>query len=531
MVGRRPRRRKPLTTTDANARSSPERLGTALRGTDARTGSSVSVALARESQRDRNRRAQTALPMLLAVAADPDLHRLATWIDERSSRDLSVGGRPRSHPSWCLLVFGAAISVFGSASATARHLHDSVVWQAVLASAARAVGPGELDRVPDHGPSRDQWNYFMRVRLGPDALPELSCTMRDLAAHLARDVGLLDPDRASLARLSRTNVVGVDGKVFSSPQRHELTERVDTTTGEIRTVRRDPARQLHGEGGQDGMAWGSKYAIASVRSPMSGHRVILGIEHVPHRGAGGEGGVFTSLLRDVATRQPGIAGFVADGALRGTHIAEIQRQTGSPVISPPRRRDKKHGGIVLDGYGYAAAPLPPSRTRTTWLSTCGGHALYAAGGRLVESVITADGTIAFAPVRRRQTKRQKLSDGTFAFYARHTLSCHATGIVHDWWEPLTPTKTDALHDFNRSDYLRVRPPDDPDYGRVYGMRADTESLNSQLERAFHNRRLPAWGQHNQTVIVLMAALAQNAWARHTWQNAVDRATAPPGRAA
>ena len=66
---------------------------------------------------------------------------------------------------------------------------------------------------------------------------------------------------------------------------------------------------------------------------------------------------------------------------------------------------------------------------------------------------------------------------------------------------------------------------------VYGMRADTESLNAQFERAFYNRRLPAWGLHNQTVIVLMAALAQNAWARHTWQRAIDRQQAPPQVAA
>ncbi len=67
--------------------------------------------------------------------------------------------------------------------------------------------------------------------------------------------------------------------------------------------------------------------------------------------------------------------------------------------------------------------------------------------------------------------------------------------------------------------------------RVYGMRADTESLNAQFERAFYNRRLPAWGLHNQTVIVLMAALAQNAWARHTWQRAIDRQQSPPQIAA
>ena len=72
------------------------------------------------------------------------------------------------------------------------------------------------------------------------------------------------------------------------------------------------------------------------------------------------------------------------------------------------------------------------------------------------------------------------------------------------------------------DYLCVLPPTDPDYSRVYGIRADTESLNAQFERAFYNRRLPAWGLHNQTVIVLMTALAQNAWGRHIWQRAIDR---------
>ena len=30
------------------------------------------------------------------------------------------------------------------------------------------------------------------------------------------------------------------------------------------------------------------------------------------------------------------------------------------------------------------------------------------------------------------------------------------------------------------------PPTDRDYSRVYGMRADTESLNAQFERAFYN---------------------------------------------
>lgn len=38
--------------------------------------------------------------------------------------------------------------------------------------------------------------------------------------------------------------------------------------------------------------------------------------------------------------------------------------------------------------------------------------------------------------------------------------------------------------------------------RLYGMRQDTESLNAQLERAFNGQRLPAWGVHTRTVVVL-----------------------------
>jgi hypothetical protein len=63
------------------------------------------------------------------------------------------------------------------------------------------------------------------------------------------------------------------------------------------------------------------------------------------------------------------------------------------------------------------------------------------------------------------------------------------------------------------------------------MRVDTESLNAKFERAFYNRRLPVWGLHNQTVVVLMAALAQNAWARPAWQREIDRQQSPPQEAA
>ena len=32
----------------------------------------------------------------------------------------------------------------------------------------------------------------------------------------------------------------------------------------------------------------------------------------------------------------------------------------------------------------------------------------------------------------------------------------------------------------------------------------------------YGQRLSAWGAHNQTVIILLAAIAENAWTRHVW---------------
>jgi hypothetical protein len=87
-----------------------------------------------------------------------------------------------------------------------------------------------------------------------------------------------------------------------------------------------------------------------------------------------------------------------------------------------------------------------------------------------------------------------------------------------WWEPLVTTDADRKIRFNRSEYLRVAPATSPDHRRLYGMRQDTESLNAQLERAFYGQRLPAWGVHNQTAVVLLATLAENAWALQVWRD-------------
>lgn len=490
--------------------------------------SEKSLELRAATQRERAADARALISRLRAIASDPHLVALADHIDRATERDHAVGGRPRNHPTWALVLFGSCVPVFGSASATARNLADGELW-AILVDCVRPHLPSESS-IPPRGPSRDQWQYFTSRRVAPH-LHSVEAVFEELAAARALQVGLLDARSCSISAPDRTHVVGIDGKVFTSPLRTEDTERVDRRTGEIKAVRSDPARHLYAEGGVDGFALGTKFAIASTRSPIVGHRVVLGIQHVKPGDGRGEASAFTDLMRRIAAHKVGIAAYVTDGALRGTHIADAQSATGSPVVSPPRRRTAKGGGLVIDRYGYAARPLPASRARDNAFATCSGHDLLAAGGGIFERIITANGTPHFAEITRGQLKRQRLADGSYAFYARHELTCFSDGTVHAWWEPLTPTRSDTAAGFNRCEYLRALPAHHPGYARIYGMRADTESLNAELELAFHKGRLPAWGAPRQTVVVLFACLAQNAWALHVWTRQTQRQQAPPGNAA
>jgi len=211
-------------------------------------------------------------------------------------------------------------------------------------------------------------------------------------------------------------------------------------------------------------------------------------------------------------------------AWRGTHLDQIQTTTGCGVIAPARRRTGRNGGIVINGHGHAAQPLPWSRRRKGREAACGGHQLWAAAGTLFEQVLTADGESQFRELTRHQTKRDTThhKDGgvRYRFYARYTLAC-AGRPDHEWWEPLLATTGDPKTGFNRCEYLRVVPTTGDQHKRLYGMRQDTESLNAQFERAFYGQRLPAWGVHNQTVVVLLAAQAENSWARQVWRDEAE----------
>lgn len=469
-----------------------------------------------------------SLPWSQAAACNPETHRLAAWLDARTATEQRLGGRPRAYPTVVMLVFGEAISIFGSANAVANNWRDPDVWAITCAALRPLLDPGV--ELPARGPERYHWEYFLKHRLAPHRAAFATEQMRG-ATRLATDLGLADPTTGSLNRLDRLHSVVTDGKVFTSPLGTREVTSVDKTTGEIRTIRQDDGRGRHHEGGDErNYVWGCKYAISSIRSRLEGVRVILGVQHIAVDGRG-EAGAFVDLATQIAEQLPAVNAYIYDGALRGQHIDAIQSATGALVVVPPRRRTGKAGGIKIANTFYAARVLPESKARLAQFATCDGHDLWAAGGHLLERITTVDGTDTFHVLARVGLKRQRKQDRTWMLMAKHRFTCRHTGQLHEWHESLTATDHDRSVNFNRAEYVRAVAASDPDFDRVYGFRSDAESLNAQLEYGWHKQRIPAWGEANETCLVLLAALGHNAWARHAWQRHLDSQAAGPPPAA
>ena len=146
----------------------------------------------RQSLRRRQATAGTAISRVRAIASDPHIHEIAALVEEANRPVHQRGGRPRQYPAWCLVVFGACIRVYGSASATARALGEETMWGIVLDARASVGGAEASCPIPATGPTRDHWVYFVRSRLTSGVLNEMLELQRDLAVQRAVEIGLLE---------------------------------------------------------------------------------------------------------------------------------------------------------------------------------------------------------------------------------------------------------------------------------------------------------------------------------------------------
>jgi len=150
--------------------------------------------------------------------------------------------------------------------------------------------------------------------------------------------------------------------------------------------------------------------------------------------------------------------------------------------------------------------------------------LYAQAGAIGLGELTDTGDLAFIPLARIRTHRARESKGRYRWYNDYAVPPSSGG--GQVTVRLHGTAEDTSRRFNRTENVRVIPPSDPDFTRLYRRRNDAESINRGVVDSLYLGRAHSVGHARQMVDLLGYALMVNSLALH-----LDRAREPLAPAA
>ena len=134
------------------------------------------------------------------------------------------------------------------------------------------------------------------------------------------------------------------------------------------------------------------------------------------------------------------------------------------------------------------------------------HHLAAIDGAVHEFALDETGTpTPRHRLVRRQVKRPRRRSGRYHFNVAYEVPC-PTETFLAW---VTPHAEPGDTEHARADAVRVIAQGDDDFARLYGLRNDSESFNSQLKRTLLVDRAMSLGGQRQLLDVLCFAVLNN----------------------
>lgn len=254
--------------------------------------------------------------------------------------------------------------------------------------------------------------------------------------------------------------------------------------------------------------WGPKGTYAWAWLGYYGTRLILDVETMSP-GDADEAAAIGRSTDGLIERLPGIQTLVMDGIYRHTHIDPYMRK-GLLVVNKPQQGRKNSENSVKVGDRWEKAHHFETVEVPLGAGVC-RHRIYGIGGAAYEQKVNAEGQPEFVPLDGRTVRRKRAT--YIDWYRFVNIDCNRCGGKTEHSIPLGAQKGD---NFKRSEYLRQVPMTDDHFKRAYGFRPDAESGNKDIEEAWHLKRMPACGFHNQALRMLLHAGQVNAeaWAIH-----------------
>lgn len=498
------------------------------------------------SRRHRSARQQllTTNQQISAVFSHQALYELGLLVPETRAV-----GRPLAHPGYLLLGYGVLSRLFRSGNRVQTELADPAAWQTVCEAAAQmaAQHPHLVPRLPGARPPRwDAWRYARDHHLTtPEALADLQEVFTEVAVEQARTLGLLNPKGpGSLSHPDRSRVVYGDGTVVRPLYRPPAATRVtDPVTGRTRVVYRDaagkeiekPTRRFDPDAadyhGHTGPVHGQNYVGLYARGDLPHQRIVLAVDRVDRPGREAETAV-AAIKRLHAVAGTGIQAVVYDGAIRGRHIDDLMTHHGLLVINKVHASAKtaaRRGKTTTPRWfalGTWEHDATPGDARAGSVGAGGSctHTLAAVDGSVSEIGLDDEGRpVVLRRLARRQVKRPRRTSGRYHFNVAYEVPCQL-GSFLAW---VTPHALAGETDHKRADAVRVIAEGEPDFDRLYGLRNDAESFNSQLKRSLLVDRAMSLGGARQLLDVLCMALLNNAVAEARHRAAT--VAAPPSQ--
>ncbi len=436
----------------------------------------------------------TSHQRMTAVVNGPAVFHLGDMVPDAGT------GRRRAYPAWTFFAYAAWIRVWSSGSRLDAELRTTPGLWNHLVTTARDTQASLGYAVDPVRPTPMAFEHYRYLRnLICDDAELFNEILKAYTVHAvadARTIGLLDPKGpGSLTHPHRTRTVYGDGTIV----RPIYKRTPDNSNGSTRVDADAAVHHRH-----DGKIRGNNLVTINVRNEAPHQRVVLAVGRVDEPGR--EAATAVSLIQQAhAVAGPGIQAAVYDGAFRGTHHETLMSRLGVVVIN------KVHSArAATDTTDRIVRTLPIGVwTHDRPGGTC-SHTIAAVDGALVEIDHDEQGElITVQHAQRRQIKRARRTDGTYHFTLIATIACEHGDI-----ELLVSPHAQRPGDHSRPDQLRLIPAGDDDFAVLYGLRNDSESLNSNFKRTLLVDRATSLGWQRQLLDLLGFGLLTNSLALH-----------------
>lgn len=386
-------------------------------------------------------------------------------------------GRPRESKVADMLICLLLQNQLRSARAVNRFVRDSRNWSVLAQRVAGAFPDNPERRLSSEPPTRFQ---NMRIREAIlKKIPNFDVwfreEVRDECVRAAKHAGC-GTVKDSLTHPSKENMLigdatweqalfnGVAGRDYLDPE-----------TGEVFEARSDPdARPFH----SDSSGPGNYFVSVLTRTEFPRERFMLDAQYKPD--GIGDGTVFTDMALGLFGYLPAMRGAIYDMALKSLDQDRIGSTGRHVVCKVPHTKKGKIRSEVIGLLKFKTA-------RGEFVEQ-----VVAIDGSPVISVVDIDGNPYVVPLVRKQSKLRG-----FAMYNRLEIPDDPLVPMSKrgatTWLRMFSSTSDIEGHRRRPTYLRSIPPNDPDFGRLFGLREDTESMHNDYKSRLTNRRARSVG--------------------------------------